>query len=634
MDADFDLNGNDILNVDNIDVSNLILNGVPIEIGNVDLNPDSLVPAGGTDGQVLTKQSATDYDTAWEDVPEGIPAGGLDGQVLTKQSGTSFDADWESLPADIPPTIINVDSRTTLKALDTTVYQAAILDETTRSGTFVWRTGNFATLITADPREGIYIKADAIASTVGAWVRVFTGAVSAKWWGAVADGTTDDALPLNDAMQFDAPFFLDGIFATSTAVTYTGSSSKHVYGKGNAASRIILTAAGIDGFVKDGTGSLILQHLGITTNIDKSAGAMVNLKGSGSRDLIENCMIHGASGAVAGYIGILAATELIPTIRSNYILSHKIRAIDLRNAGVGGEAIIYGNTINTAVSSPTNMIAIYWSSGAGTLIVSHNRIQTYGYGILYQPVDGETTAGLIVSNNSFENTISASIALSLSASGTALMQDVNVSGNKFNNPNGGAAFRTDGATNTDWIDTITFTGNTVRFGAHYPVDIQAGAYFSESGNLYYQIGSNFGAIRTAAAMPLGGVCSSPRDAFIGSGIIPWTFAGNPNIRSPQNVVPVYKTANFTVTADSDYYINNKSGSSCTVTLPSATAYPGRELTFRNIQAQTVISASSNVTPRIHAAAGTAILASGNGNWCKMSSDGTNWVIMSGALAAS
>ena len=34
------------------------------------------VPAGGTNNQVLTKQSATDYDTAWED-PTGGPGGGV-----------------------------------------------------------------------------------------------------------------------------------------------------------------------------------------------------------------------------------------------------------------------------------------------------------------------------------------------------------------------------------------------------------------------------------------------------------------------------------------------------------------------------------------------------------------------------
>lgn len=95
-------------------------------------------------------------------------------------------------------------------------------------------------------------------------------------------------------------------------------------------------------------------------------------------------------------------------------------------------------------------------------------------------------------------------------------------------------------------------------------------------------------------------------------------------------VPVTKTADFTVAASEQYLINNKSGSTCTVTLPAAASFPGRKLHFKNSQAQTVVSASSNVVPRVTAAAGTAILASGNGNWCKMVSDGTNWVIVAGS----
>jgi hypothetical protein len=94
--------------------------------------------------------------------------------------------------------------------------------------------------------------------------------------------------------------------------------------------------------------------------------------------------------------------------------------------------------------------------------------------------------------------------------------------------------------------------------------------------------------------------------------------------------PVTKTANFTVGLKENWLINNKSGSSCTVTLPAAASYPGREIMFKNSQAQTVVSASSNVVPRVTAAAGTAILASGSGNWCTMVSDGTNWVIMAGS----
>ena len=44
------------------------------------------VPSGGTQGQVLTKSSATDYAYGWADVPAEIPATGTTGYVLTKQS--------------------------------------------------------------------------------------------------------------------------------------------------------------------------------------------------------------------------------------------------------------------------------------------------------------------------------------------------------------------------------------------------------------------------------------------------------------------------------------------------------------------------------------------------------------------
>ena len=91
--------------------------------------------------------------------------------------------------------------------------------------------------------------------------------------------------------------------------------------------------------------------------------------------------------------------------------------------------------------------------------------------------------------------------------------------------------------------------------------------------------------------------------------------------------PVTKTADFTVATTETWLINNKSGSTCTVTLPSAATYTGRYLTFKNMQAQTLVSASSNVVPIDSTSAGTAILLAVVGNWATMVSDGTNWIIM-------
>jgi hypothetical protein len=91
--------------------------------------------------------------------------------------------------------------------------------------------------------------------------------------------------------------------------------------------------------------------------------------------------------------------------------------------------------------------------------------------------------------------------------------------------------------------------------------------------------------------------------------------------------PVTKTADFTVADNETWIINNKSGSTCTVTLPTASAWTGRYLTFKNLQAQTLVSASSNVVLIDGTSAGTAILLAVVGNWATMVSDGTNWIIM-------
>jgi hypothetical protein len=90
--------------------------------------------------------------------------------------------------------------------------------------------------------------------------------------------------------------------------------------------------------------------------------------------------------------------------------------------------------------------------------------------------------------------------------------------------------------------------------------------------------------------------------------------------------PVTKTADFTVAATEVWLINNKSGSTCTVTLPTPSTNSGRVLYFQNYQAQTLISASSNVVPLAGGAAGTSILLASSGDSATLVSDGTNWLM--------
>jgi hypothetical protein len=94
--------------------------------------------------------------------------------------------------------------------------------------------------------------------------------------------------------------------------------------------------------------------------------------------------------------------------------------------------------------------------------------------------------------------------------------------------------------------------------------------------------------------------------------------------------PITKTADFTIGTNENFFINNKITTACTVTFPAASSWTGRQITIKNMQAQLVNSASSNVVPIDSTSAGTAILLGVVGNWATLLSDGTNWVIMAQA----
>jgi hypothetical protein len=91
--------------------------------------------------------------------------------------------------------------------------------------------------------------------------------------------------------------------------------------------------------------------------------------------------------------------------------------------------------------------------------------------------------------------------------------------------------------------------------------------------------------------------------------------------------PVTQTAASVTIGVSDSSTIFNGSATQTVTLPSASTYPGRWLNVKNIAAQTVNSNASNVVPLAGGAAGTALLTNTAGKWAILQSDGTSWVIM-------
>lgn len=90
--------------------------------------------------------------------------------------------------------------------------------------------------------------------------------------------------------------------------------------------------------------------------------------------------------------------------------------------------------------------------------------------------------------------------------------------------------------------------------------------------------------------------------------------------------PVEKTANFTVGATENWIIVNMA-STCTVTLPTAADWVGREITIKTVQNRAVNSNSNNVLPKTSMTATNVILSNTDGSWCTLVSNGSYWVNM-------
>lgn len=86
------------------------------------------------------------------------------------------------------------------------------------------------------------------------------------------------------------------------------------------------------------------------------------------------------------------------------------------------------------------------------------------------------------------------------------------------------------------------------------------------------------------------------------------------------------TSSYTVPNNVNWIIGNSS-SVITVTLPTGGQYAGRELMFKSIGTNSIISASTNIQSLAGAATNTIV--SGAGKWATLVSDGTTWYVMAG-----
>lgn len=187
-------------------------------------------------------------NTVWADGPGPIPY--QPEKALIRLWGTGLETAIGTLQGQIAdgPASMIVSTIADLKALDTTVFTRAVLTDTLRGGIFIWKANDLSTLVGLDPGEGVFIEADDVPATSGAWVRQVDGPYSPLWFGCTLDGVASDTafgrfIDLMVATSNPGQLPTGTITLASKVTKNIGQSPLRLFGRGTDISILRFTAA-------------------------------------------------------------------------------------------------------------------------------------------------------------------------------------------------------------------------------------------------------------------------------------------------------------------------------------------------------------------------------------------------------
>ena len=358
-----------------------------------------------------------------------------------------------------------------------------------------------------------------------------------------------------------------------------------------------------------------------------------------------------SSGGTAPDISMPAASTSV----SGYLTSTDWNTFNNKAPATSGTSILYGNgsggfsnvTIGSGVSFAAGTLSATGSGGTVTSVTGTAPVVSSG---------GTTPAiSMAAANGSTNGYLTSADWTTFNNKGSGTVTAVSVvSANGFAGTSSGGA--TPALTLTTSISGILYGNGTALAAATIsaPLSYSAGtlsipvATASANGYLSSTDWTTFnnkgsGTVTSVAALTLG-TTGTDLSSTVANGTttpvitlnVPTASATNrgalsstdwSTFNSKQSVsAPVTKTADFTVAATELWLINNKSGSTCTVTLPTPSTNTGRVLYFQNYQVRALVSASSNVVPLAGGAATTSILLASSGDSATLVSDGTNWLM--------
>ena len=426
------------------------------------------------------------------------------------------------------------------------------------------------------------------------------------WWHAPGDGTSrSDVLTLDNVVIEGNWILADGIIWEGMCSTMVASHLRVLhctYGM-----RVLNTASS-GSYYPQFLNAFDLEFEGFKTTALKING--------GAEFKISDFDINNLSGAVSQGNADTHAIEILGDTAASFT-----RGIQLSNGRIGG---CRTNGLNCGARDvQLANVKFYSCSGSASNAAATIRLTSTALQVLLANILGDEYGGLGFS----------SYAVQVDAGATQI-RGTNIDGDRC----------------VTGCILDNSASETVQFGALTQVDgtIEGVGYNFQNSNLYVQRTQNAASGINVRNLSAGASAAARLQLSTGTGNAFALLSLHDNAAAPYadltfgSVVtkvnsglpmgttnPTGISATPYVVLITDSYVTVNLGGVCTLTLPSAANFIGRQLGIRTISANTVISNANNVIPLAGGAAGSAILAATAGKWAILVSDGGNWQIVAG-----
>jgi len=415
-----------------------------------------------------------------------------------------------------------------------------------------------------------------------------------------------DASPFN-SIQHDSTGNAAGVWYSSTGIQFYANDSQA--GGSSPAEVMRIASAGKVGIGTTGSSTARLQVQGTSTGTDTTLLVKHNVADGSNLPVLD---VQNSTGTSLLFISGSGGVG----ISTNNPLGAQFYVSSSLTGNAASALIIGGQVLGVSLNTYKGQTQLFQLANGTTEVMRLNSAANVGIGT------GTYTARLFVSGSSTATTPTI-VARGGVASPTGPILDVqnylgatilvaSGSGNVgigTSNPTAPLnVFGTSTAAPSSTVGIVRFLGsatNALIFGTL--TDSPFSSYVQSGGSGTYPLSLN----------PLGG------NVGIGTttNLSTLTVNGGFSAKSPSTV----NASTYSVTT-TDYSLRFTT-TNCTVTLPTASSFPGRILIMNTITANSVTSNASNVIPLGSDTAGTSILAATLGKFTMIQSNGTNWVTL-------